>query len=166
MSNTMSNTEQKEITMVNVPCKHLEAFKNARLEIQNVGIAKKGKNEHFGNTYATLNDIIQVCEPILLRNNILTTFTQVYDKEIIHGKAQSTIHFRMRMTHTETREYFQTFVTMYAERRPQAIGSLLTYAKRYCYEDLLMITGNDDDDGNKAEESLKGKRVPNPADAV
>ena len=159
MSNTMSNTEQKEITMVNVPCKHLIDMQNARLEIQEIGVKKTGVNPAFNSQYATLPDIIRICEPILLRNNILTTFTQVYDKEIIHGKAQSTIHFRMRMTHTETREYFETFLTMFAERRPHAVGSLLTYAKRYCYEDLLMITGNDDDDGNKAEESLR-KRVP------
>ena len=37
----MSNID-KNLTVVNVPCKHLEAFRDARLEIQNVGVAKEG----------------------------------------------------------------------------------------------------------------------------
>ena len=147
------NTDKKEIN-VTPPHNHLVAFANARMEIQAVGLLKDGKNPHFGNTYTTLNNIITVCEPILLKHGLVTTFTQIYDKETVHGSKESTVFFTMRITHVETREYFETFVTMFAERKPQPIGSVMTYAKRFLYQNLLMIVGDDDDDATVAQKSL------------
>ena len=87
-----------------------------------------------------------------------TTFTQTYDKETVHGSKESTVFFRMRITHVETREYFETFVTMFAERKPQPIGSVMTYAKRFLYQNLLMIVGDVDDDANVAQQSVNKSR--------
>tara|TARA_R110001632_G_scaffold111565_3_gene222377 strand:+ start:867 stop:1325 length:459 start_codon:yes stop_codon:yes gene_type:complete len=149
----MSNIETSIKKFV-PPHDHLTAFANARMEIQEAGLSKDGKNPHFGNTYTTLNKIITVCEPILLKHGLVTTFTQTYDKETIHGSKESTVFFRMRITHVETREYFETFVTMFSERKPQPIGSVMTYAKRFLYQNLLMIVGDDDDDANVAQQSV------------
>ena len=149
----MSNIETSIKKFV-PPHDHLTAFANARMEIQEAGLSKDGKNPHFGNTYTTLNKIITVCEPILLKHGLITTFTQTYDKETIHGSKESTVFFTMRITHVETREYFETFVTMFSERKPQPIGSVMTYAKRFLYQNLLMIVGDDDDDANVAQQSV------------
>lgn len=155
----MSNLETKNLAVVNVPCKHLEAFRDARLEIQSVGVAKEGKNQHFGNTYATLDDIIKVCEPILLKHNLVTTFTQSYDVTDKDAKEDYQCFYTMRIVHVPTRDYFESFLTLYADRKPQQLGSAMTYAKRYLYQNLLMITGNDDDDANNAQKSMQGKKV-------
>ena len=149
----MSNIETSIKKFV-PPHDHLTAFANARMEIQQAGLSKDGKNPHFGNTYTTLNQIITVCEPILLKHGLVTTFSQIYDKETVHGSKESTVFFTMRITHVETREYFATFVTMFAERKPQPIGSVMTYAKRFLYQNLLMIVGDDDDDANVAQKSV------------
>jgi len=149
----MSNIETSIKKFV-PPHDHLTAFANARMEIQQAGLSKDGKNPHFGNTYTTLNQIITVCEPILLKHGLVTTFSQIYDKETVHGSKESTVFFTMRITHVETREYFETFVTMFAERKPQPIGSVMTYAKRFLYQNLLMIVGDDDDDANVAQKSV------------
>ena len=148
--------ENKEVKFV-PPHDHLTAFANARMEIQQAGLSKDGKNPHFGNTYTTLNNIITVVEPILLKHGLITTFTQTYDKETVHGSKESTVFFTMRITHVKTREFFETSVTMFAERKPQPIGSCMTYAKRFLYQNLLMIVGDDDDDANEAQRSVDKK---------
>lgn len=158
----MSNKDIKENMVqdiasvgVHVPCEHLVAFQNARMEIQEKGINQTAVNPRFNSPYTSLDDIISICEPILLKNGLLTTFTQTYDKEVVHGNEQSTVHFVMRITHVSTRQYFESSVTMFAKREPQPIGSVMTYAKRYLYQNILMITGSVDDDGNQAQSSVE-----------
>ena len=36
----------------------------------------------------------------------------------------------------------------------QESGSVMTYAKRFLYQNLLMIVGDDDDDANVAQQSV------------
>ena len=146
---------------IKVPNQHLEAFRNARLEIQQVGISKKGKNQHFGNTYATLDDIIEICEPILLKHDLLTSFTQTYDNVDKDLKEQYQCFYKMKVTHVPTRQFFESELTLYSERKPQQIGSAMTYAKRYLYQNLLLLAPNEqtDDDANKAQHSMQNKNV-------
>tara|TARA_R110002012_G_scaffold234884_1_gene408544 strand:+ start:40 stop:516 length:477 start_codon:yes stop_codon:yes gene_type:complete len=146
---------------IKVPNQHLEAFRNARLEIQQVGISKKGKNQHFGNTYATLDDIIEICEPILLKHDLLTSFTQTYDNVDKDLKEQYQCFYKMKVTHVPTRQFFESELTLYSERKPQQIGSAMTYAKRYLYQNLLLLATNEqtDDDANKAQHSMQNKNV-------
>ena len=146
---------------IKVPNQHLEAFRNARLEIQQVGISKKGKNQHFGNTYATIDDIIEICEPILLKHDLLTSFTQTYDNVDKDLKEQYQCFYKMKVTHVPTRQFFESELTLYSERKPQQIGSAMTYAKRYLYQNLLLLTTNEqtDDDANKAQHSMQNKNV-------
>ena len=151
----MSNQETK----VTIPCEHLQAFRNARQEIQEMGVTKEGKNAHFGNTYATLDDIIKVCEPILLKHGLITTFTQTYDNVHQDLHEQYQLFCTMRITYVPTRDYFESHLTLYSDRKPQQIGSAMTYAKRYLYQNLLMITGNEDDDAEKSQQSMNTKTV-------
>lgn len=146
---------------IKVPTEHLEAFRDARLEIQQVGISKKGKNSHFGNTYATLDDIIEICEPILLKHNLLTSFTQTYNNVDKDSLEQYQCFYRMKVTHVPTRQFFESELTLYSDRKPQQIGSAMTYAKRYLYQNMLLLATNEqtDDDANKAQQSMQNKKV-------
>jgi len=146
---------------IKIPVAHLEAFRDARLEIQEVGISKKGKNSHFGNTYATLDDIIEICEPILLKHDLLTSFTQTYDNVDKDLKEQYQCFYKMKVNHVPTRQFFESELTLYSERKPQQIGSAMTYAKRYLYQNMLLLATNEqtDDDANKAQQSMQNKKV-------
>ena len=57
--------------------------------------------------------------------------------------------------------YVESHITLYSDRRPQQLGSCMTYAKRYLYQNMLMLKTYEeqDDDGNKADASMKGKVV-------
>ena len=146
---------------IKLPNQHLEAFKNARLEIQQVGISKKGKNQHFGNTYATLDDIIEICEPILLKHDLLTSFTQTYNNVDKDSLEQYQVFYKMRITHAPTMQFFESELTLYSDRKPQALGSSMTYGKRYLYQNMLLLATNEetDDDANKAQQSMQNKKV-------
>ena len=143
------------------PHEHLIAFRDARMEIQEVGISKRGENKHFGNTYATLDDIIEICEPILLKHSLLSSFTQTYTNVDKDSLEQYQVFYRMRITHCPTRDFFESELTLYSDRKPQQIGSAMTYAKRYLYQNMLLLASNEqtDDDANQAQESMKGKKV-------
>lgn len=149
------------MTELKVPTAHLEAFRDARLEIQQVGISKKGKNQHFGNTYATLDDIIEICEPILLKHDLLTSFTQTYDNVDKDSLEQYQCFYRMKITHVPTRQFFESELTLYSDRKPQQLGSSMTYAKRYLYQNMLLLATNEetDDDANRAQQSMQNKKV-------
>ena len=149
------------MTDIKLPNEHLKALKTAREAIQKEGIEKKGKNEHFGNTYATLDDIIDKCEAKLLENNLLTSFTQTYDNVDKDKVEQYQCFYTMRITHIPSMRYVESHITLYSDRRPQQLGSCMTYAKRYLYQNMLMLktVEEQDDDGNKADLSMKGKVV-------
>ena len=125
---------------------HLKDFVNARLEIQKVEIPQNGHNKHHNYKYTELEDMINVVEPILLKHNLISNFTQVYDEETLEGTVSARIKFRMRITHAINRQYFQSEVSIYHNREIKKIGEHMTYARRYLYESILLIRGTPDSD--------------------
>lgn len=127
---------------------HLKDFANARIEIQEADIQQNGNNDYQNYKYTKLEDMIVIIEPILLRHNLVSNFTQVFEQEDIHGKVESQMKFRMRITHTINRQYFQSEIILYSERKAQKIGTSMTYARRYLYESILLIRGTPDNDAD------------------
>jgi hypothetical protein len=105
---------------------------------QEIGVVKKNaKNPHFKNTYADLNALIEAVEPILLEKGLILlqpikdgkVFTQIID--IDNGeKIESNIELTPNLT-------------------SQALGSQITYYRRYQISSILLLMA-DDDDGQKA----------------
>jgi len=105
---------------------------------QEIGVVKKNaKNPHFKNTYADLNALIDAVEPILLSKGLILlqpikdgkVFTQVID--------------------TETFEMVESSIDLTANLTAQALGSQITYYRRYTLQSLMSLQ-SDDDDGQKA----------------
>jgi hypothetical protein len=105
---------------------------------QEIGVVKKNaKNPHFKNTYADLNALIEAVEPILLSKGLILlqpikdgkVFTQVID--------------------TETFEMVESSIDLTANLTAQALGSQITYYRRYTLQSLMSLQ-SDDDDGQKA----------------
>tara|TARA_R100000773_G_scaffold44669_1_gene47235 strand:- start:12139 stop:12621 length:483 start_codon:yes stop_codon:yes gene_type:complete len=131
---------------------HLKDFANARLEIQKADIPQNGVMNSHGKqyNYTKLEDMINIAEPILLKHNLLSNFTEIETEEGNNVK----IKYRMRITHVINRQYFESIITVYSGRRSQEIGTQMTYARRYLYESILLIRGTPDtdaDDGKRGD---------------
>jgi len=105
---------------------------------QEIGVVKKNaKNPHFKNTYADLNALIEAVEPILLEKGLILlqpikdgkVFTQIID--------------------IDTFEMVESFIDLSPNLTAQALGSQVTYYRRYTLQSLMSLQ-SDDDDGQKA----------------
>lgn len=105
---------------------------------QEIGVVKKNaKNPHFKNTYADLNALLEAVEPILLEKGLILlqpikdgkVFTQIID--IDNG------------------EMIESNIDLSPNLTAQALGSQITYYRRYQISGFLSLM-SDDDDGQKA----------------
>jgi threonine dehydrogenase-like Zn-dependent dehydrogenase len=114
------------------------------------------KNPHFKNTYSSINAIQNACREELSKNglSVLQLLEQEADSlfivtTLIHASGQW-IKSKMRVSSKEM--------------PPQALGSAITYMKRYALSAFLGIASGDDDDGNQAQEAAKNivpqKNIP------
>ncbi|CAB4151964.1 Essential recombination function protein [uncultured Caudovirales phage] len=103
-----------------------------------IGVVKKNaKNPHFKNTYADLNALIDAVEPILLEKGLIMlqpikdgkVFTQIID--------------------IDTFDMIESFIDLSPNLTAQALGSQITYYRRYQISAILSLMA-DDDDGHKA----------------
>lgn len=120
-------------------------------------IKKTSENPYFKKKYAGLPEILDAIQSPLDEAEL--TFTQMPD-----GDSLTTI-----LIHVPTGEYFQsTYAIHPVKNDPQAIGSAITYARRYAIGAMLSLNVVEDDDGNSAtgnEVRKEEKRAENkPAD--
>lgn len=104
---------------------------DAKMEIGKV--AKNAKNPHFKNTYADLNALIEAVEPILLEKGLVLL------QPIKEGKVFTII------CDTESSEMVESFIDLPVNGTPQAMGSAITYYRRYTLQSLLSLQAVDDD---------------------
>lgn len=125
-------------SIVNV-AKALVAFNE-----ENNRIAKDGKNPHFRNEYATVDQILDYVRPILSKNGLsIMQFPSNDDNRIT---------MTTMLLHS-TGEFIQSPAAsaIPVKSDPQAVGSAITYLKRYSLSAMLgLSTGEKDDDGNSA----------------
>tara|TARA_R100000388_G_scaffold95006_1_gene85220 strand:- start:6108 stop:6629 length:522 start_codon:yes stop_codon:yes gene_type:complete len=108
-------------------------------------------NPHFKNDYASLEAVIHTCRKALEHN---ITFSQMIDFEVdtIVGNRHEFVI--TTITHTESGETKTSRCPLKVkdEKNPQAMGSAITYAKRYS---LLAIFGLAvDDDAETATQQI------------
>jgi len=105
-----------------------------------IGVVKKNaKNPHFKNTYADLNALIEAVEPILLEKGLIMlqpikdgkVFTQIID--------------------IDTFDMIESSIDLSPNLTAQALGSQVTYYRRYTLQSLMSLQ-SDDDDGQKASQ--------------
>ena len=136
------------------PVNLYQAVRKAHAQIETV--RKNGENPHFKSKYATLDEIWEsVKKP--LNDAGLIVLCDVYTA---NGERLLTT----RLIHAATGEEATcTFPIMAANNSPQAIGSAMTYARRYTLTALLeIVTGDGTDDDGEAAENHHGN-PPTPA---
>ncbi len=111
---------------------------------------KDSKNPHFKSSYASLESVLDACKPHLNANGIVLIQSPSANGKIV---TVTTI-----LAH-ESGEYIQGILTLTAvQETPQAVGSAITYARRYSLASLMGL-GQEDDDGNAATARPKEKEI-------
>src|SRR5690625_4132073 len=115
--------------------------------------AKIGVNDEFGNgfSYAPLDEVIRVVKQALSKENL--AFIQIPDVSIdnVNGTHVTVVKVVTRIV-DESGDYVDfPPVTMTTTSNPHAIGSAMTYARRYSLNSLLGVASEEDDDGNMSE---------------
>lgn len=133
-------------------------FDEAMLAFQklSVGAVKSGKNPHFRSTYATLEAVIDAATQA---NQFGLYFTQPLDLIVLDGQIVQVV--KTIITHAPTGEKRESLCPVRSKDNndPQKMGSGITYAKRYALQSAFGLP-SEDDDGNKAAEPVKEKRIP------
>ena len=112
-------------------------------------VPKDKVNPHFKSKYASLSIMIEKATPILASNDLAIV-------QQIDGDALTTT-----LLHSSG-EYITATAAMPCANptNPQAMGSAITYARRYAYGSILSLDIDDDDDANAA--TVVPKQVPQP----
>ena len=118
-------------------------------------VPKDKVNPHFKSKYASLSIMIEKATPILAANKLVIV-------QQIDGDALTTT-----LLH-ESGEYITATATMPCSNptNPQAMGSAITYARRYAYGSILSLDIDDDDDANAATAVPKQVTQPKPQPKV
>jgi hypothetical protein len=103
-------------------------------------VAKKdAKNPFFKSKYATLNAVYEAVAEALLKNGLSVI------QPIVGDAVETTL------VHTSGQFITSACPIVCAKQNdPQAMGSAITYARRYSLASLLGVMTDDDDDGEKA----------------
>lgn len=122
-----SSTEIKIIT---------EAFLRAQKKIESV--IKDSTNSFFKSKYADLTSVIDACKDKLNAEGIVIL-------QPIDGMTVETVLIHV------SGEWFSssTPIICKEENNPQALGSAITYTKRYALQSMILLPA-EDDDGNRA----------------
>jgi hypothetical protein len=131
----------------------------AKAQGQCKGIQKTGRNPHLKNDYATLDDIINGVRKPLADNGLAWT-------QLLGGK-NGHITLTTILMH-ESGQWLKSTVAVAESagnrgvNAVQALGSSITYMKRYALSAMLGIASEVDDDGNGAPEQQRRPQKPKP----
>jgi hypothetical protein len=119
--------------------------------------SKDATNPHFKSKYATLASVWEAIRKPLTANGL--SVTQILETE------PGGVAVRTMLLHASGQWLASRYVMPVGERlTPQAMGSAITYARRYALSAIVGIAPDDDDDGNSATDPPKAERpAPPPA---
>ena len=114
-------------------------------------ISKTASNPFFKSKYADYAGIMETLQPLLTKYGLIVL--QPVTEQGINTK----------VIHAETGDYVESHTPIICKEanNPQALGSAITYARRYGLSALLNLVTDEDDDGNAATgHRTNGKPVP------
>lgn len=109
-------------------------------------IGKDAENPHFKSEYVSLEKLWTTIKPLLALNNLMVIQTPGNVKD---GR----LTMETAVIHVPTGEFMISAGEMpVGKEGPQAVGSAITYARRYFLASVLsVVAGDEDDDGEAAE---------------
>lgn len=117
------------------------ALSKAQAQIKSA--VKGSKNPHFNSDYADLAAVWQACREPLAEHGLAVMQLPTSEGAVV---SVSTV-----LTHSSG-QFIMSRLSMKArDAGPQAVGSAITYGRRYGLSSMVGIAPADDDDGNLAE---------------
>lgn len=112
-----------------------------RAQSKMTNAVKDSSNPFFKSKYADLNAVREACLPHLQNEGIMVT------QPVIQKDGKN--YLRTELTHVESGEFYASDVELVCAKAndPQALGSSISYARRYGLQALVGL-GAEDDDGN------------------
>ena len=103
---------------------------------------KDAENPFFKSRYSDLPSIVEACKSALLKNNLVVTQSTT----LLNGATLlvTTLH------HTSGQWIRGYYPVTAVKADPQAMGSAITYARRYALSAIVGVVSEDDDDGESA----------------
>lgn len=127
-----------------------KALADAQGELTNIGF--DAANPHFKSRYATLAAVLSAIRPILSKHKL--AFSQLPTTN-----ADGSVTLYTQLTHESGQWQRCDFPVKGARGNgPQDMGSALTYARRYCACAIVGVAGEEDDDGNAAQDDYRTGR--------
>jgi len=122
---------------------------------------KKGANPFFKSTYADLTSVLEACKESLNENGIAIMQPHVTEFNPVNGEE---VHYVETVLIHESGEFFssRTKLEIAKKNDPQALGSSITYARRYGLQSLISLPA-EDDDGEKAMNRKTSTNFSKPA---
>lgn len=115
-------------------------------------LPKDKKNPHFKSRYTSLDKIVELVTPLLDKYGLVWTALPVGTHD------QPALSYRL--AHAETGDAIEgTMPLLLDKHTAQALGSALTYARRYALCAVLNLVADEDDDGTAASSRA---RTPEP----
>jgi len=138
------------------PVKLYAAIHKAQAKIETV--RKNGENPHFKSKYATLDEVWETVRKAVNEAGLIVFCTIEPSGD---GKARLTTH----VAEIESGEEIACSFPIVAQATgPQAIGSAMTYARRYTLTALLeIVTGDGADDDGEAATNHNTPAAKNPS---
>jgi ERF superfamily len=124
------------------------AFATAQAELKNAPFDRE--NPHYKSRYATLASVRDTVAPVLSKQGLAVIQTT----DIVDG----TWCVLTRLMH-KSGEWIESVYPFNLDK-PQAMGSALTYARRYALSSICGIASEEDDDGNEGNKGDAPKAMP------
>lgn len=115
----------------------------AKAQAEMPAAPKQSINPHFKSKYADLAAIMDTCRQPLTRNGLAVMQT-------ISGDG-ARVEVTTILSHSSGEYIGDTAVFTPRDPSPQAMGSAITYARRYSLSALVGVVADEDDDGNAAQ---------------
>jgi hypothetical protein len=113
------------------------------------GVAKDGRNPAFNSRYMTLDSILDDLRPLLVKNGLFITQSIDHIKFTDEGRL-SCLTVSTVIHHVSGAEWSTSVPIPVVKPDAQGVGGCITYGRRYALCSLLMISADDDLDGNDA----------------
>lgn len=124
------------------------ALAKAQAEIKNAAFNRT--NPHFKSKYADLASVRDAVTPALAKNGIAVVQ--------MTGEAEGRMIVSTRLIHASGQWLESCYPIINDTNKPQAMGSALSYARRYSLSAITNIASEEDDDANEAQEH--GRKDP------
>ena len=132
----------------------MAAFRKEDLTVVRTGKANMGEGKP-NYTYAKLPDVMKVANPAMAKNGLTLRWDTKQDNGLLYVKAIVS----HKLGGFASMELFSALDNSGAKNGVQAIGSTVTYLKRYTAEGVLGMSTEDDDDGHGAGNNASDEPV-------